>query len=72
MTIFVILAQSFLRFSIFESGRYHCVYCPSDSSIPCTLIPSITNEVACKNAIACELPDGSVEFGLNEDECRFV
>jgi len=47
----------------------HCAYCPSDHSLPCTLVAGVDRD-DCDNNIGCELPDGRVLFGLSEDECR--
>ena len=34
-------------------------------------VPGIVDEASCESAIACELPDGSIDFTLTESECRF-
>ena len=49
--------------------EFHCVYCPADGSLPCTNLPQFTNEDECNAAVACELPDGSLDFSLTEEEC---
>ena len=51
------------------TGTSYCVYCPSDSSLPC--IPLIgVSASECEQKIACEFEDGSVQFNLTADECR--
>ena len=45
------------------------MYC-TENGDSCEKIPNYTNEDDCLNAFACELPDGSVDFSLTEDECR--
>tara|TARA_R110002050_G_scaffold164705_1_gene294883 strand:- start:423 stop:1232 length:810 start_codon:yes stop_codon:yes gene_type:complete len=45
-----------------------CAYCPGNGE-QCVEVPGIVTEEECYAAIACVMPDGSVEFGLTEAEC---
>ena len=53
-------------------GTSYCVYCPENGALPCEPVNIYTNEGDCGNAFACELPDGTVDFTLSEEECRFI
>ena len=63
----VLNSMAFL-ISLFNVGSY-CVYCPPNGS-GCVEVPNLTNEEECTNAVACEFPDGTVEFNFTEEECR--
>jgi len=60
---------SFVLFWLFIEG-FHCVYCPTNQR-ECVVIPEL-NEFECLSKVACELPDGSFEYDLTDEECRFV
>jgi len=51
------------------TGSY-CLYCPPNGDLPCMEVPGIEDQASCDSAIACELPDGSIDFTLTESECR--
>lgn len=36
----------------------------------CTANPTALTEEQCRTATVCELPDGTLEFGLSEEECH--
>jgi hypothetical protein len=59
-----------LYFLIQGSGSY-CVYCPSNGSLPCQNVEGYSAS-SCELAVACEFPDGTVEFGLSADDCRYA
>ncbi len=43
--------------------------CPSDST-SCMAVPEY-NQNDCRSSYACELPNGTVVYGLSADECRY-
>ena len=53
----------------FSKGSY-CVYCPSNGTLPCRIVEGYSQS-NCSSGIACEFPDGTVEFGLSAEECRY-
>jgi len=46
------------------------VYCPSNGTLPCRIVEGYSQS-NCSSGIACEFPDGTVEFGLSAEECRY-
>ena len=48
-------------------GEY-CVYCPGGDTQECQYVA--LNQGDCESTVACELDDGSVLFGLTEEECN--
>ena len=51
---------------------FYCVYCPASGDSQCQHLPEFTTQEECEAAVACELPDGTVDFSLTEEECRYV
>jgi len=48
---------------------YQCVYCPSNAST-CITVKGLS-ESECTSSYACELPNGTVIYGLSADDCRY-
>ena len=51
-----------------ECEGSYCAYCPGGEGEDCQYVPG--DQDFCLNTVACELVDGSVIFGLTEDECN--